>query len=110
MKKFMLIAVLSISAMLLAAARLDMMTTEFKTYKVGENITFTATAWESKDKKLAAGTCEVVLKENQGKVLKRVVLDFSKNNPATFTAKLDRPGFLFAEAGSCKLPDGKVVK
>ena len=110
MKKFMLIAVLSISAMLLAAARLDMMTTEFKTYKVGENITFTATAWESKDKKLAAGTCKVVLKENQGKVLKSVVLDFSKNNPATFTAKLDRPGFLFAEAGSCNLPGGKVVK
>ena len=109
MKKIMLIAVLSVSAMLLAAARLDMMPTEFKTYKVGETITFTATAWESKDKKLAAGSCTVTLKENQGKVLGKVELDFAKNNPATFTAKLDRPGFLFAEAGKCKLPDGKLI-
>lgn len=110
MKKIMLIAVLSLCAMLLAAARLDMMPTEFKNYKVGEVITFTATAWEAKDKKLAAGSCVVTLKENQGKVLGKVELDFAKNNPATFTAKLDRPGFLFAEAGACKMPDGKVVK
>ena len=110
MKKLTLIAVLSFSALLLAAARLDMMPTEFKTYKVGETVTFTATAWESKDKKLAAGTCQVVLKANQGKVLKKIVLDFAQNNPATFTAKLDRPGFIFAEAGMYKKPDGKQEK
>ena len=109
MKKIILIAVLIISTMLLDAARLDMMPTEFKTYKVGETVIFTATAWESKDKKLTSGTCKVVLKENQGKVLGTVVLDFAKNNPAAFTAKLDRPGFIFAAAGACNLPDGKIV-
>ena len=106
----MLIAVLCLSTMLLAAARLDMMPTEFKTYKVGETVTFSATAWESKGKKLSAGICKVTLKENQGKVLDTVVLDFAKNNPATFTAKLNRPGFIFAEAGVCRMPDKKVVK
>lgn len=111
MKKITLIAVLSISAVLLAAARLDMMPTEFRTYKVGETVTFTATAWESEGEKLTSGTCNVVIKVNGGKVIRRdIVLDFAKNNPVTFTVKLDRPGFIFAEAGMYRTADGKKEK
>lgn len=111
MKKFIFSALLVFSVMILAAARLDMMPTEFRTYKVGETITFTATAWGKDNQKLTAGSCVVTLKENGGKVIgKKILLDFAKNNPATFTAKLDRPGFILAEAGVCKLPDGKTLK
>ena len=48
MKKITLIAVLSISAVLLAAARLDMMPTEFRTYKVGETVKVAAPDGEYK--------------------------------------------------------------
>ena len=110
MKKFFFSAIFAWATLSLVAARLDMMPSEFRTYKVGETVTFIATAWESKDKKLAAGTCAVTLKENGGRIIRKdIMLDFARNNPATFTVSLDRPGFIFAEAGICNLPDGKKV-
>ena len=109
-KLFFISAMLWVSSML-AAVTLTMKPTEFKTYKVGETITFTAEALDAQKAKLTSGSCMVKLKYCGGKEFAEPVkLDFAQSNPATFSVKLDRPGFVLAEAGPYCAADGKETK
>lgn len=111
MKKFLTAAVAALSAVASYAAYIDLDATEHRTYKVGETVKFTSTAYESKGKKLASGSYTLVLRDSAGKkIAKDVTVDIAKNNPYTFTAKLDRPGFILASATPLKTADGKSIK
>ena len=96
----------------LVAATIDIVPTEFRSYKVGEPVTFTVTAWESKGRKLSSGSVTIAVRESgtSGKKIGGdVVIDFAKTNPATFTAKLDRPGFILAVPAPGKTADGGKI-
>ena len=67
MKKFLTAAVAALSAVASYAAYIDLDATEHRTYKVGETVKFTSTAYESKGKKLASGSYTLVLRDSAGK-------------------------------------------
>lgn len=62
-------------------------------YKLGESVTFTVSATDG-GKALDKGTFAIRLSEDGGVPFGSQAIDLSKGNPTTFTAKLDKPGFL----------------
>ena len=110
MKKVFVTLGLSAVTTLLSAIELDIVTTEAKHYKVGETVTFLATAWENDTEKLSQGTVTLTFSNSGGKQIREdLTLDFSRENPVRFTAKLNQPGFILVKSGACQMPDGKKV-
>jgi len=97
----------------LSAARLDIVPTELRSYKVGEPVTFTVAALDNKNQQMNAGSVTIAVRDSGSggkKIMDDVVIDFAKNNPATFTAKLSRPGFILAIPSPGKTADGKTFR
>ena len=113
MKKTLFSALALLFCGALAAARLDIVPTEFRSYKVGEPVTFTVTALDDQKQKMTEGTVTIAVRDsgtNGKKIIDDVVIDFAKTNPVTFTAKLDRPGFILAVPSPGKTADGKEIR
>lgn len=109
MKK-LIISLFSVAACMLNAATVDIRTTEFRNYKVGETVTFTVTAKADDGSLMKDGVFTVYVRDSgidTAEICKPIEIDLSKANPAKFTAKLDRPGFIFASPSSYKTADGK---
>ncbi len=64
-------------------------------YKCGEKATFTVTALDEQGNLLKSGTANIYLREERASLVGEHVMDFSKQNPANFTATLDNPGFVW---------------
>ena len=104
------IMLVSLAFCMLNAAKLEIRTTEFRNYKVGETVTFTVTAKADDGSLMKDGKFTVSVRDSgvdTAEICKPVEIDLSKTNPTTFTAKLDRPGFIFASPSSYKTADGK---
>ena len=111
MKKILLSSVLIFALQAVFAATINIVPTELRSYKIGEEVTFKASALSQKRKLLTKGTYDIIIKDSAGKIIgKELKVDVAKNNPFTFKAKLDRPGFLLAAPTYLTLPDGKKVK
>jgi len=111
MKNLLLTGIICLAGGLAQAANLDIVPDKFAEYKVGETVTFTATAWESKDKKLTSGTYSLTVRDSGGKIIgKPLKVDVAKNNPVTLTTKLDRPGFILVQASTLITADKKAVR
>ena len=111
MKKILLSSVLIFALQAVFAATINIVPTELRSYKIGEEVTFIASALSQKRKLLTKGTYDIIIKDSAGKIIgKELKVDVAKNNPFTFKAKLDRPGFLLAAPTYLTLPDGKKVK
>ena len=81
------------------AQYVEIVPTVDKTYKVNEPVTFNVTAWGKENSKLTSGTLDLTVTNSGGSVIgKPIVVDLSKNNPTTITAKLDRPGFILVRS------------
>ena len=93
------------------AANIDICAKENRIYKIGEPVTFTATAWEAPGKKMTQGKIKVTCLESGAKSIgSPMEFDFAKGNPVTFSVKIDNPGFIYVMVSSCTMPDGKIVK
>ena len=111
MWKSFLAMMLLAAASIVQAITLEIHEKEMRTYKVGETVTFTVTAYESAGKKLSAGKFRLFFRDSGGKNIKKYQdIDLSKGNPVTVTAKLDHPGFITLMPSACTMPDGSVVK
>ena len=106
-KLFILLAALFCAAVY--AATIDIVAAEDRDYKIGEEITFKVTAYESKDKLMSAGTFTLKITDSGLRAIS-VKADLSKGNPFTFKTKLDRAGFVFVKPTDYTLPDGKKGK
>ena len=106
-KLFILLAALFCAAVY--AATIDIVAAEDRNYKIGEEITFKVTAYESKDKLMSAGTFTLKITDSGLRAIS-VKADLSKGNPFTFKTKLDRAGFVFVKPTDYTLPDGKKGK
>lgn len=111
MKKMFPAAVLLFAVQILMAATIEIVPSSLRSYKAGEEVTFKATALSQKKKLLADGTYAIIIKDSAGKIIgKELKVDVAKNNPFTFKAKLDRPGFILVAPTFLTLGDGKKVK
>ena len=109
MKKTLLTALAVMGSTAAMAAYVDIVPTENKVYKVNEPITFNVTAWESKDKKMTAGKVTVSVHDcGAAAIGEKIIVDLAKNNPATFTTKLSRPGFILVRS-VLRGADGKAI-
>lgn len=109
MKKTLLTALTVMGSAAAMAAYVDIVPAENKVYKVNEPITFNVTAWESKGKKMTAGSVVLSVQDSGAKAIgKKITVDLAKNNPATFTTKLDRPGFILVRSG-LRGANGKAI-
>ena len=110
-KSILLAGALAAAGTMAHAQNLDIVCEKQQTFKVGEEIPFTVTAWKGKDEMYKAGTVVFSFKDSGGKKLREdLALDLAKGNPANFTVKLDHPGFILISASPCSSPDGKKVK
>ena len=108
MKKISASMIFLMLAMVINAAILDIRTTEFKDFKVGEEIKFKVTAKADNGSLLKEGIFKIHLKYCGYSIAdKPVEIDLSKGNPTFFTTKLDRPGFILAQPTPYKTADGK---
>ena len=111
MKKMFPAAVLLFAVQILMAATIEIVPSSLRSYKAGEEVTFKATALSQKKKLLADGTYAIIIKDSAGKIIgKELKVNTAENNPFTFKAKLDRPGFILAAPTFLTLGDGKKVK
>ena len=111
MKSLLLSGMVCLTGVAAQAANLDIVADKNASYKVGEKVTFTATAWESAGKKLTSGKYTIQIKDSGIKTIgKPIVVDIAKNNPAIITTQLDRPGFILVSASPLKTADGKTTK
>lgn len=113
MRKILFSGALLFVLQVLFAATVDIVPSEFRSYKAGEKVSFKATAYSDakKGELLKEGVYTITVKDSGGKVIgPGIKVDASRNNPFEFTAQLDRPGFLFAAAGDVTLKDGKKLK
>ena len=110
MKKVFILFALLLCAVI-HAATIDIVAAEERDYKIGEEITFKVTAFESKEKLMDSGTFTLKITDSGLKAVGiPLKADLSKGNPFTFKTKLDRAGFVFVKPSDCTMPDGKVVK
>lgn len=111
MKKMITSILFLVIAAVVSAATLEIRTTEFKNFKIGEVINFKVTAKADDGALLKDGKFNISLKYcGQTALGKPIAIDLAKGNPASFTAKLDKPGFIFAEPSAYKTADGKTNK
>lgn len=109
--KGILSAAMMAAALWLPAQELDIVTKEPWVFKTGEEIQFTATAWEKEGEMFKEGTVVFKILDSGGKKLcADLTADLSKENPVKLTVKLDHPGFVLVSASSCKMPDGSEIK
>lgn len=112
MKKITILSALLALGML-NAATVQIRTTEFKNYKVGENVTFSVTAKADDGSLMKDGIFTVSVRDSgwdTTEICKPIEIDLAKKNPVEFTVKLDRPGFIFASPSAYKTADGKYNK
>lgn len=107
MKKIFAALLIVCAVFMLNAATLELRTSEFKNYKIGETITFKGTAKADDGTFLKDGKFKITLKYCGQDPMEEVEIDLAKGNPFTFTTKLDRAGFVFATPSSYKTSDGK---
>ena len=113
MKKILFSVLAAFACGALVAEYLEIAPTEERSFKVGEPVTFTVTGWADKTQKMTSGTVSISLRDSGwsgAKIADNVVIDFAKGNPATFTAKLSRPGFILASPAPRKSADGKKIE
>lgn len=98
-------------SVLLFAVTLDIETVEKRNFLVGEEIVFTVVAKDDTGKLLENGKFELQLKFC-GKELRQVIpVDLAeKGNPFRFSARLERPGFLFVAPTDYVDAAGKSAK
>ena len=109
MKKTLLTALAVMGSAAAMAAYVDIVPTENKVYKVNEPITFNVTAWESKDKKMTSGRVSLTVQDSGATTIgEKIIVDLAKTNPATFTTKLSRPGFILVRS-VLRGADGKAI-
>ena len=76
MKKTLLTAMAVMGSAAAMAAYVDIVPAENKVYKVNEPITFNVTAWESKGKKMAAGSVVLSVQDSGAKAIgKKITVD-----------------------------------
>ena len=109
MKKLFLFSVLFVFAVI-HAATIDIVTTEKRSYKTGEEITFKVTAYESKGKLMSSGKFTLKVSSGTEVIEKALPVDLAQGNPFTFKTKLDHPGFIFVKPSNYTLADNKVEK
>ena len=104
MRKILCSAALALLSLSAFSARLNIRPAEDRIYKIGETVTFTATAFDDKNQKLTSGSYDLHVTESGGRTLvKPFKVNVAENNPCTFTVKLDKPGFLMVLSN---LPSG----
>lgn len=108
--KFFSALLLALTSVILTAATVEIVPTEFRNFKVNEEVTFKVTAYESKNKLLNSGTFQIKVRDCNSILIKTVDVDLSKNNPLTFSAKLNRPGYILVNPSDLKDAQGKVAK
>jgi len=95
----------------LSAQQIDIVAEKPPIFKVGDEILFTATAWQKEKEMFREGAVVFSFRDSGGKKLRDdLTVDLSKENPAKLTLKMNHPGFVLVSASPCKLPDGKTVK
>ena len=95
MKKILCSSVFALLCLSAFSAVLDIRPAEDRIYKIGETVTFTATAFDDKNQKLTSGGYELRVTESGGKIaVKPFKINVAENNPCTFTVKAAKPGFL----------------
>ena len=110
MKKLFVSVLLCTAVVILNGATLTINPTEFRDYKVGEEVVFKVTAKADDGTLLKDGKFTVTVRDSgtAGDVIgKPFDIDLAKENPVTFKTKLDRPGFIFAFPSSYRTSDGK---
>ena len=111
MKTFFSVLCLMLLSSFAIAATIEIRPVADKIWKVGETVDFTATVLDEKGEKLTAGKYVLQVKNSGGKDLcKPYRVDVAKNNPFSFSAKLDVPGFIMAQSTSYTTADGKEKK
>ena len=110
MKKLFLLCAAVISMAALRAAVIEIVTTEERNYRAGEEITFKVTAYESKNKLMKSGNFTIKLISGTRVIEKAIPVDLAKNNPFTFKTKLDYPGFILAKPSDYTLADGSKLR
>ena len=81
MKKLFLLCAAVISMAALRAAVIEIVTTEERNYRAGEEITFKVTAYESKNKLMKSGNFTIKLISGTRVIEKPIPVDLAKNNP-----------------------------
>ena len=95
MKKVLSALSLTVLGMSAFAAVLDVKPAEDRVYKIGEEITFSAAVKDNDGKMLNSGSYVLQISESGGKTIgKPITVKVAENNPFTFKAKLDKPGFV----------------
>jgi len=111
MRKILCSAALALLSLSAFSARLDIRPAEDRIYKIGETVTFTATAFDDKNQKLTSGSYDLHVTESGGRTLvKPFKVNVAENNPCTFTVKLDKPGFLMVLSKKYTPEGGKAEK
>ena len=108
MIRSMLCAMFLFSCTLFSAEMIEIVPTEFRNFKVNEEVTFKVTAYESKDKLMTTGTIELFVNDGNRIRLKSVKADLSKGNPFTFKVKPNRPGFIMVSPAPYKNGKEKI--
>ena len=110
MKKIAVLMLFYALIITLKGATLSVNATELRSYKVGENVTFKVTAKNDDGTLLKDGKFTITVRDSgtAGAVVGTPLeIDLAKENPVSFTAKLDRPGFVFVFPSSYRTSDGK---
>ncbi|MBO4303063.1 MAG: acetylxylan esterase [Lentisphaeria bacterium] len=113
MSKIVFCTALFCALQVLFAATIHIVPAEFRSYKAGEKVSFKATAYSDarKGELLKEGVYTISIRDSGGKAIgSGIKVDAARNNPFEFTARLDRPGFLYAAAGDITLKDGEKIK
>ena len=111
MKTFFSVLALMLLSSFALAVTIEIRPVTDKIWKVGETVDFTAAVLDEKGEKVDAGKYVLQVKNSGGKdICKPYKVDVAKDNPFRFSAKLDVPGFIMAQAANYTAADGKVRK